>query len=423
MKNYNKIKIRLISFLFVISLFLYIFKSFALENLENLKNNFEQFFKEYQNQAKYDLNIASKYLYDYVNIAIYLNKQQEASNFLKSFLNNYNPFFLKNIADSLFILNDFDSSKKAYLNLINLLYNPNINSISYNSKNIISYAFFKLSNIEYINGNINNYFEYLKNSIYFDGDYYSALKKKIIFLKDSFIFNQDNYNLNDFNKIDQMINNEVYNQDKIYNSKNQKMELSDEVLLSLADLYYNLYIFSFNDFYKSKALDYLNKIKIKNSTEYYYLLINLEDNEDKRIEIIKELVIKFKDLDPSFYEQLGDYYYKKQDLNNALDYYLKLVNIIPTKKDILYKIANIYYNKKDFWNALNYINLAIKLDDNPDYYYFKGEILLALNKLENALESFKLAYDKYTDISLKAKARTKIKDTQNLIDKVNKNTN
>jgi tetratricopeptide (TPR) repeat protein len=152
-------------------------------------------------------------------------------------------------------------------------------------------------------------------------------------------------------------------------------------------------------------------------------LINLEDNEDKKIEIIKQLVLKFKDVDPSFYEQLGDYYYKNQDLNNALDYYLKLVSIIPTKKTVLFKIANIYYNKNDFSNALNYINLAIKLDDNPDYYYFKGEILLALNELNQALESFKLAYDKYNDISLKAKALTKIKNTQDLINKINKNKN
>jgi len=352
MKNYNRIKI--IGFLFVISLLLYIFKAFALENLENLKNNFEKFFMEYQNQAKYDLNVANKYLYDYVNIAIYLNKQQEACKFLKDFLNSYNPFFLKNLADSLFILNDFDNSKKAYLNLINLLYNPNINPISANSKNIISHAYFKLSNIEYINGDITNYFKYLKNSIYFDRDYYSALKKKIIFLKDSFIFNQNNYDLNDFDKIEQIISNEIYNQNKIYDSKNKKIELSDEILLYLSDLYYNLYLFSFNDFYKSKALDYLTKIKNKNNTEYYYLLINLEDNEDKKIEIIRELVLKFKDVDPSFYEQLGDYYYKNQDLNNALNYYLKLVNIIPTKKTVLFKIANIYYNKNDFLNALSY---------------------------------------------------------------------
>ena len=423
MKNYNKIKIKLIGFLFVISLLLYIFKSFALENLENLKNNFEKFFIEYQNQAKDDLNVANKYLYDYVNIAIKLNKQQEASSFLRNFLDSYNPFFLKNLADSLFILNDFNNSKKAYLNLINLLYNPNINSISDNSKNIISYAYFKLSNIEYINGNITNYFKYLKDSIYFDRDYYSVLKKKIIFLKDSFIFNQNNYDLNDFDKIEQIISNEIYDKNKIYDSKNQKIEFSDEILLYLTDLYYNLYLFSFNDFYKSKALDYLNKIKNKNNTEYYYLLINLEDNEDKKIEIIKQLVLKFKDVDPSFYEQLGDYYYKNQDLNNALDYYLKLVNIIPTKKTVLFKIANIYYNKNDFLNALNYINLAIKLDDNPDYYYFKGEILLALNELTQALESFKLAYDKYNDISLKAKALTKIKNTQDLINKINKNKN
>lgn len=127
------------------------------------------------------------------------------------------------------------------------------------------------------------------------------------------------------------------------------------------------------------------------------------------------MISKFDNIDPYFYEQLADYYYKNQDFDNAIYYYLKLVNIIPTKKEALYKISYIYYNKKDFINALNYINLAIKLDDNPDYYYFKGEILLALDNLDEALKNFQLAYDKYLDITSKAKALTKIKDIQNII--------
>ncbi|MGC8814666.1 MAG: tetratricopeptide repeat protein [bacterium] len=413
MKIYKNSKINLIIFLFIINLIFLVFKLFALESLENLKNNYDSFFKEYQNQAKTDINIANKYLYDYVKIAIYLNKQEEAANFLRSLINknNYNPFFLQNLANSFFILNDLESSKKTYLNLIDLLYNSDINSISSSSKDIISNSFLKLANIEYINGNINNYFKYLKNSIYFDSDYYSVLKKKIMYLKDWVIFNSFNYDLNDVNKIQQIINNEIY--DKNINEIN----LTDDILFSLADLYYSLYITSLNDFYKLKALEYINNIKNKNNIEIYYLLINLEDNEEKRIEIIKQVLDKFNNVDPYFYEQLGDYYYKKQDFDDAINYYLKLINAIPTKKDILYKIAYIYYNKKEMIKALNYINLALKLDDNPDYYYFKGEILLALNDLDNALQSFELAYEKYSDISLKAKSLVKIKDIKKKLNK------
>lgn len=414
MKFYKNSKINLIIFLFIINLLFFIFKLFALENLDS--NNYSSFFKEYQKQAKSDINIANKYLYDYVKIAIYLNKQEEAINFLKSFLNenntNYNPFFLKNLADSFFVLNDLESSKKACLNLINILYNSeegkSLNSISNSSKSIISNSFLKLANIEYLNGNINNYFKYLKNSIYFDNDYYSILKKKIMYLKDWFIFYSSAYNFNDVNKIQQIINNEIYDQNI------KKIIFTDDILFSLADLYYILYITSLNDFYKSKALEYINNIKNRrNNIEIYYLLINLEDNEDKKVEIIKEVLEKFNNVDPYFYEQLGDYYYKNQDFDNAINYYLKLINIIPTKKDVLYKIAFVYYNKKEFSKALDYINLAIKLDDNPDYYYFKGEILLALNDLENALKSFEKAYENYSDISLKAKSLTKIKDIKN----------
>ncbi|MGB9638727.1 MAG: hypothetical protein ACPL1F_05475, partial [bacterium] len=245
MKIYKNSKINLIIFLFIINLIFLVFKLFALESLENLKNNYDSFFKEYQNQAKTDINIANKYLYDYVKIAIYLNKQEEAANFLRSLINknNYNPFFLQNLANSFFILNDLESSKKTYLNLIDLLYNSDINSISSSSKDIISNSFLKLANIEYINGNINNYFKYLKNSIYFDSDYYSVLKKKIMYLKDWFIFNSFNYDLNDVNKIQQIIN------DQIFSKNINEINLTDDILFSLADLYYSLYITSLNDFY------------------------------------------------------------------------------------------------------------------------------------------------------------------------------
>ncbi|MCX7870063.1 MAG: hypothetical protein N2485_00570 [bacterium] len=420
-KKYNLFYLFIV--LFFLNLFFYIFVSLALENLEALKNDYNSFFIEYQNQSKSNITIANKYLYDYVKIAIYLNKENQAIDFLKqNFLTNiskYNPFFIQSLGDAFFILNDLESSKKSYLTLINNLYNPDIGSISDTSKKMISNTFLKLSNIEYLNGNIPNYFNYLKDSIKFDTNYYSILKKKITLLKDSFIFYQNNYNLDNFNQINQIIEKEIYdlsfNSLKDSNDFRNNILKNDEILFLLADLYYNLYIMTFNDFYKSKALEFINNIKNKNNKEVYYLLINLESDEDKKIEIIKDLISKFDNIDPYFYEQLADYYYKNQDFDNAIYYYLKLVNIIPTKKEALYKISYIYYNKKDFINALNYINLAIKLDDNPDYYYFKGEILLALDNLDEALKNFQLAYDKYLDITSKAKALTKIKDIQNII--------
>ncbi len=413
--------------LFFLNLFFYMYLSLSAENLEALKNDYNLFFTEYQNQAKSNITVANRYLYDYVKIAIYLNKENEAISFLKqNFLNNiskYNPFFIQNLGDAFFNLKDLENSKKSYLTLINNLYNSDINSISNISKKIISDTFFKLSNIEYLNGNIVNYFNYLNSSIKFDPDYYSILKKKITLLKDSFIFYQNNYNFDNFNEINKIINKEIYDK-PLKDSKDTKdfkdYLKNDDILFLLADLYYNLYIISFNDSYKNKAIEYINNLKNKNNKDIYYLLINLESDEDKKIEIIKDLINKFDNIDPYFYELLADYYYKKQDFDNSIYYYLKLVSIIPTKKEALYRISYIYYNKKDFLNALNYINLAIRLDDNPDYYYFKGEILLALNNLNEALISFQLAYDKYSDVSYKAKALTKIKDIQNII-KNNKN--
>lgn len=238
----------------------------------------------------------------------------------------------------------------------------------------------------------------------------------MIFLKDSFILSQDQYDLQDFKKINEIINNEVIN--LIYNNSFQlNQEQKDDILLSVVDLYYNLYLFSSVDFYKEKALEYINNISNKKNSQIYYILINLEENEDKKISLLKELCSKFDNVDPYYYEQLGDYYYNIKDFSNAMNYYFKVINLIPTKKEILYRISWIYYINKDYSSSLNYIDLALKLEDNPDYYYLKGEVLLALNRLEEALQNFNLAYQKYSDLSSKAKASRKIRDIEKQIKK------
>ena len=92
------------------------------------------------------------------------------------------------------------------------------------------------------------------------------------------------------------------------------------------------------------------------------------------------------------YENLvkdGDEAYKKQQYNDALDYYTKAVVYAPQDKITMLKIANIYKLTGNNTKALSFYDKLISIDkDNTDAYFNKGLVLANQKNYDDAIKCF-----------------------------------
>ena len=92
------------------------------------------------------------------------------------------------------------------------------------------------------------------------------------------------------------------------------------------------------------------------------------------------------------YENLvknGDDAYKKQQYNEALDYYTKAVIYAPQDKITLLKIANIYKLTGNNTKALSFYDKLLTLDkDNSDAFFNKGLVLANQKNYDDAIKCF-----------------------------------
>ena len=92
------------------------------------------------------------------------------------------------------------------------------------------------------------------------------------------------------------------------------------------------------------------------------------------------------------YENLvknGDEAYKKQQYNEALDYYTKAVIYSPNDKFTMLKIANIYKLLGNNTKALSFYDKLITLDkNNTDAFFNKGLVLATQKNYDDAIKCF-----------------------------------
>lgn len=92
------------------------------------------------------------------------------------------------------------------------------------------------------------------------------------------------------------------------------------------------------------------------------------------------------------YENLvksGDESYKKQQYNEALDYYTKAVIYAPQDKIIMLKIANIYKLTGNNTKALSFYDKLLAMDkNNTDAYFNKGLVLANQKNFDDAIKCF-----------------------------------
>jgi Flp pilus assembly protein TadD len=76
------------------------------------------------------------------------------------------------------------------------------------------------------------------------------------------------------------------------------------------------------------------------------------------------------------------------DLDNAEFFYTEALRLKPGSVEALTNISELYTKKDDYQRALTFIEKALKREKgNPMIRYNRGEILLALGKLEEGRRS------------------------------------
>ncbi|MCX7972612.1 MAG: tetratricopeptide repeat protein [bacterium] len=329
------------------------------------------------------LDLATKY-----SINNNLNKQLIELIKQKLLTKNYlNPLLKEKIADSLFNLGDLKLSKNLYEELTKYI-NPN-NELS---SSILARIYFKISQIELLEGSLQKYLDYLNKSYIYENNPENKVNLKTQIIKDEI-----NYlNIDQDKVIEELY--ELLNQLKLLpNDKKEK------VYISIAEIYQALKL-------NEKAELVIEKIISKyGSLDSLLAQLYYEKDPQKKKEILLKIVREYQNIDPYYIEELADMYLREGDLQKAKELYIKVINQMPTKHEALYKLAQIFFTEKNIQSAQKFIDLAIKQVDNPQYFELAGDIYKEIDK-NKAQELYQKAYELYQDISQKAKVRIKINE-------------
>lgn len=345
-----------------------------MENYYNT-NNIAEFEKT--------LDLATKY-----SINNNLNKQLVELIKQKLLTKSYlNPLLKEKIADSLFNLGDLKLSKNLYEELTKYI-NPN-NELS---SSILARIYFKISQIELLEGSLQKYLDYLNKSYIYENNPENKVNLKTQIIKDEI-----NYLNIDQDKVIKELY-ELLNQIKLLpNDKKEK------VYISIAEIYQALNL-------NEKAELVIEKIISKyGSLDSLLAQLYYEKDPQKKKEILLKIVREYQNIDPYYIEELADMYLSEGDLQKAKELYIKVINQMPTKHEVLYKLAQIFFTEKNIQSAQKFIDLAIKQVDNPQYFELAGDIYKEIDK-NKAQELYQKAYELYQDISQKAKVKIKINE-------------
>lgn len=90
------------------------------------------------------------------------------------------------------------------------------------------------------------------------------------------------------------------------------------------------------------------------------------------------------------YLDLADLHYDNQELETAIEYYTLALNINSNNDYTYYKIARCFIDMKQYKNADEYIDKALALSSmNKKYLFFKNEIAGNINTAENSALAYK----------------------------------
>lgn len=359
------------------------------QNLNTLLNKMENYYTSNQiNQFKLTMDLIKE-------IAIENNQNEKVIEFLKQKIINQgyqNPFLTEQLGDTIFDLGDYELAEKLYIETTKYL-NPS----SKISSSILSRLFFKTSQINLLQGQIQDYINNLNKSYLYEIDPENKINLKTQIIKD-----QITYLGNPINPT--KITNQI--KELIEKSNTLPTEQKEKIYISLVEIYSNLNM-------EDEARKIVEKILPQfNTSSSIITQYQFTKDKEKQKQLLERLVKEYPKIDSYYIEQLANLYYEENNIDKAKELYIHVITAIPTKYYLLYKLAKISLEQKNLYDAKKYIDLALKQTEDPGFFELAGDIYQKIDK-NKAIEFYQKAYELYNDIKDKAKIRQKISNLQN----------
>ncbi len=132
---------------------------------------------------------------------------------------------------------------------------------------------------------------------------------------------------------------------------------------------------------------------------------NLSEEYHKKLAELKEAV----DANPNdtlALKQYADYLAAAHQLDEAINAYTQILNVDPSRIDILFNLSFIYYNERNLDKADELNNKVLKLiPDNVQALYNKGAILATRGNKEQAKEIWTKIVEEFPESETKELAR------------------
>ncbi len=180
----------------------------------------------------------------------------------------------------------------------------------------------------------------------------------------------------------------------------QKMSMEKVTVKEFAKCLYYLVTGGLTFAWDFAFLKMLHKSFAESFSTLYYKSIGEtfeKFNNDTMAAKIYKKAIKKTERDELFYHKLGDINVRRNKMDNALDCYKKALNANPISRDLLIKVATIIqtFFPEDIDDAIDYYNRLLEIEeDSAQIYYELGHLYLKKEDKVHAVVAFKLALEK-----------------------------
>ena len=191
---------------------------------------------------------------------------------------------------------------------------------------------------------------------------YIFIKKYIFFL---FLILIISFSFSSWLQADKYKNSKIFSLNAYENSPKNHIAMS-----SLADIYIEN-----KEYDKAKEL-ILETLQIRSSVEYYLKLTTIEYLINNDLDLAEQNYFQCLEYAGTYYykasilARLSEIYYLKKDLNKAIEYAEKSLELQPYDKHTLLYLANYYALNKQFSKARPIYERLLKDDNNNEYYHY-----------------------------------------------------
>ncbi|HEY0457164.1 MAG TPA: tetratricopeptide repeat protein, partial [Verrucomicrobiae bacterium] len=251
-------------------------------------------------------------------------------------------------------------------------------------------------------------------------------KKEMAIDADKIAIKRNPGNLMGYRNLAQMYvqNRQVEEGLKVLDQASKQINVDETFLIELAELYTGFLRLGTNEAVRKNAIDTVdrataaepkNPLLLQRIADVYAITGQTDKATDYYLKVLEKIPSM-----PGLREKLVEMYLKKEDRKHAAEQLETIIRNNPTNPQYYYLLGSIAYEEKDLKKATEYFSKTILL--NPDFeqvYYDLAGAQINMNKAKEALATLQKARDKFKETFVQeffeALAYTHLKDFTNAI--------